>query len=235
MPANEVEIVASEHEGIKFQFLAAPTRVLADDEGKVCGLEYLQMELGEPDASGRRRPVPIEGSETILDVDMVISAISQQPIMDFLEKEKEKDKIEVTRWSTFENNEETLQCTVPYLFTAGDSATGPDLVVSAIGGGRRAARSIHRYLNEEEVIPVPNSLRKKHIPESLFDSVDGVTAKTRTPMPELEVAERITSMVEVDLVITEKDAKYESSRCLGCCRICTNKDAEDTGAAEAAA
>ena len=150
-------------------------------------------------------------------------------------KEKEKDKIEVTRWSTFENDEETLQCTVPYLFTAGDSATGPDLVVSAIGGGRRAARSIHRYLNEEEVIPVPNSLRKKHIPESLFDSVDGVTAKTRTPMPELEVKERITSMVEVDLVITEKDAKYESSRCLGCCRICTNKDEEAAVATEDAA
>ena len=231
MPANEVEIVASEHEGIKFQFLAAPTRVIADEDGKVCGLEYLQMELGEPDDSGRRRPVPIEGSETILDVDMVISAISQQPIMDFLEKEKDKDKIEVTRWSTFENDEETLQCTVPYLFTAGDSATGPDLVVSAIGGGRRAARSIHRYLSEEEVIPVPNSLRKKHIPESLFDSVEGVTPKTRTPMPELEVEERITSMVEVDLVISEKDAKYESSRCLGCCRICTNKDAEAADAA----
>jgi formate dehydrogenase beta subunit len=66
MPANEVEIVAAEHEGIKFQFLAAPTQVILDDgDGNVKGLEYLQMELGEPDASGRRRPVPIEGSETI--------------------------------------------------------------------------------------------------------------------------------------------------------------------------
>jgi formate dehydrogenase beta subunit len=90
MPANEVEIVASEHEGIKFQFLAAPTRVIDDGQGNVAGLEYLQMELGEPDASGRRRPVPVEGSETVLDVDMVISAISQQPDVSFMETNRTK-------------------------------------------------------------------------------------------------------------------------------------------------
>ena len=87
MPANEVEIIAAEHEGVQFQFLAAPTKVVGDADGKVTGIEFLTMELGEPDASGRRRPVPIEGSEKVLPVDMVISAISQQPDMDFLEKE----------------------------------------------------------------------------------------------------------------------------------------------------
>ena len=127
MPANEVEIVAAEHEGIDFVFLAAPTRVVDDGEGNVKGLEYLQMELGEPDASGRRRPVPIEGSETILDVDMVISAISQQPDVSFMETEPEKEEIAITRWNTFDNDPETLQCSVPYLFTGGDVATGPSL------------------------------------------------------------------------------------------------------------
>lgn len=222
MPANEVEIVAAEHEGVKFQFLAAPTRVLTDDQGRVKGIEYLQMELGEPDASGRRRPVPIEGSETIIELDMLISAISQQPDLAFLEKEKEN--IAITRWSTFENDAETLQCSLPYLFTGGDVATGPSLVVDAIGGGRRAARSIHQYLTGEEVKGSPKSLRKKHIPESLFKTVPGVEKKERTPMPELEVAERIDSMIEVDQVISEKDAAYESSRCLKCCRLCYNPD-----------
>jgi len=79
MPANEVEIVASEHEGIDFVFLAAPTRVVGDDKNKVTHLEYLKMQLGEPDKSGRRRPEPIAGSETLLAVDMVISAIGQSP------------------------------------------------------------------------------------------------------------------------------------------------------------
>jgi NADPH-dependent glutamate synthase beta subunit-like oxidoreductase len=226
MPANEVEIVAAEHEGVKFQFLAAPTRVITDDQGRVKGIEYLQMELGEPDASGRRRPVPIEGSETIIELDMLISAISQQPDITFLEKEKEKENIAITRWSTFDNDEETLQCSLPYLFTGGDVATGPALVVDAIGGGRRAARSIHQYLTGEQVKGSSKSLRKKHIPESLFKTVSGVEKKERTPMPELEVAERIDSMIEVDQVISEKDAAYESRRCLKCCRLCYNPDSK---------
>jgi NADPH-dependent glutamate synthase beta subunit-like oxidoreductase/NAD-dependent dihydropyrimidine dehydrogenase PreA subunit len=224
MPANEVEIVAAEHEGVKFQFLAAPTRVITDDQNRVKGLEYLQMELGEPDASGRRRPVPIEGSETILELDMLISAISQQPDLAFLEKESEKENIAITRWSTFENDEETLQCSLPYLFTAGDVATGPSLVVSAIGGGRRAARSIHQYLTGEEIKGSPKSLRKRHIPESLFETVPGVEKKKRTPMPELEVAQRMDSMIEVDQVISEEEAIYEANRCLECCRLCYNPD-----------
>lgn len=224
MPANEVEIVAAEHEGINFEFLAAPTKVIKDDQGRVKGLEYLRMELGEPDASGRRRPVPIEGSETVIELDMLISAISQQPEIGFLDKEPEKDNIEITRWNTFDNDEETLQCSLPYLFTGGDVATGPALVVDAIGGGRRAARSIHQYLTGEEIKGDPKSLRSRHISESLFESVPGVWKKKRTPMPELEVADRIDSMIEVDLVITEEDAAYESTRCLGCCRICYNPD-----------
>jgi len=224
MPANEVEIVAAEHEGIKFQFLAAPTQVLDDGQGNVRGLEYLQMELGEPDASGRRRPVPIEGSETVLDVDMVISAISQQPDLSFIEKEPEREKIEITRWHTFDNDPETMMCSLPYLFTGGDVATGPSLVVDAIGSGRRAARSIHQYITGEEIQSSPKSLRKRHIPESLFQTVPGVVASKRTPMPELAVAKRIDSMIEVDQVISEADAKHESSRCLNCCRICYDKD-----------
>ena len=225
MPANEVEIVAAEHEGIKFQFLAAPVKVISDTDGNVTHLEYLKMELGEPDASGRRRPVPIEGSETQMPVDMLITAIGQRPDLFFVEKEKLlQDNLSITRWNTIDNNPEINQSSIPDIFTSGDSATGPSLVVSAIGGGRRAARSIHQYLTGEEVKGNPKSLLEKHIPESLFKSVDGVIPKKRTSMPELAVKKRIDSMIEVDQVISEKNAKYESNRCLSCCRICYNQD-----------
>ena len=119
---------------------------------------------------------------------------------------------------------------MPYLFTAGDSATGPSLVVDAIGGGRRAARSIHQFITGEEVKSSPKSLRKKHIPESLFKTVPGVTQKQRTPMPELAVKERIDSMIEVDQVISESDAAHESARCLNCCRICYNPEIKNSAA-----
>lgn len=229
MPANLVEIEAAEHEGAHFHFLAAPTKVIGDDNGKVVGLEYLKMELGEPDASGRRRPVPIEGSETVLDLDMVITAIGQGPDIGFIEKEAGKriESIETTRWDTFgtTDNEETLQSNIPYIFSAGDAFTGASLVVEAIGGGRRAARSIHQYLSGEKVEPIPNSLYKSYIPGSIFSSVPGVKPIKRAEMPELPVKERIKTFEEVDLVLPEPEALRESNRCLACCRLCYNKDA----------
>ncbi len=224
MPANMVEIEAAEHEGVKFQFLAAPVRAVGDDNGRVTHLEYLKMELGEPDASGRRRPVPIEGSETLLEIDMLVTAIGQGPDVSFVEQGNRTADLNITRWSTIDADPEILQSNIPYVFAAGDAYTGASLVVEAIGGGRRAARAIHNYLTEEPVAAVPNSLRKKHIPESLFKSVEGIQASPRTPMPELPVKERILSFVEADLVISKEDAKRESERCLNCCRLCYNKD-----------
>lgn len=225
MPANKVEIEAAEHEGVKFVFLAAPVKVIADQNNRVSKLEYLRMELGEPDASGRRRPVPVKGSETCIDTDMIISAIGQGPDVSFINDDEVIKELKITRWSTIDADPETLQSSIPYVFTAGDAFTGASLVVEAIGGGRRAARAIHLYLTGEEVTPVPKSLRKQHIRESLFTSVEGVVRSKRTPMPELPVGERIVSFVESDLVISEADAIHESGRCLNCCRICYNKEA----------
>ncbi|MCP4020661.1 MAG: FAD-dependent oxidoreductase [Desulfobacteraceae bacterium] len=226
MPANEVEIVASEEEGIEFVFLAAPVKVVGNSEDKVTHLEYLKMELGEPDASGRRRPQPIEGSETLLEVDMVISAIGQSPDASFKEQDPlpRMTELELTRWNTIDNNPETLQASIPYIFTAGDAATGPSLVVDAIGGGRRAARSIDLFLKGEEVEPVVDSLQQKRIHESLFASVDGIKKSERAKMPEIHVNQRLDSFIEVDLVLPEENAKKEADRCLNCCRICYNPD-----------
>jgi len=225
MPANKVEIEAAEQEGVDFLFLAAPVRALGNEQGKVTSLEYLKMELGEPDASGRRRPVPKKGSETVLDIDMLITAIGQKPDVSFANEGKRLKDLTITRWNTIEADHETLQSNIPYIFTAGDVATGPSLVVEAIGGGRRAARSIHQYLTGNQVTPDPKSLLKKHIPESIFEYVEGIVKTPRAKMPKLPVKERIKSFVEADLVLREKDALAESKRCLSCCRICYNKDA----------
>jgi len=226
MPANLVEIEAAEHEGVKFNFLAAPSRVIGDKNGNVTQLEYLKMELGEPDASGRRRPVPIEGSETLINVDMLITAIGQGPEISFIEKEKRIGDLKTTRWNTIDSDDPiTLQTTIPYVFTGGDSATGASLVVEAIGGGRRAARSIHMFLSGQTILAPPKTLFQKHIPKSFFTSIDGSNIKKseKTKMPELPVDKRIKSFIEADLVISEKDALYESNRCLNCCVTCFNK------------
>ncbi|MGD8471672.1 MAG: FAD-dependent oxidoreductase, partial [Desulfobacteraceae bacterium] len=233
MPANEVEIEAAEDEGVEFLFLAAPVRVKSDDDGNVTHLEYLKMELGEPDASGRRRPVPIEGSEALLETEMVITAIGQSPDVSFTERSKERlAELNTTRWNTIDVDPATLQSNIPYLFAAGDAATGPSLVVEAIGGGRRAARSIHQYIMGQEVKAEPKELGKDLIAESIFDQVSGIVKNARAPMPELPVEERICSFAEVDQVLTEDSARNESKRCLSCCLTCYNPDTATRTAAD---
>jgi formate dehydrogenase (NADP+) beta subunit len=225
MPANEVEIDAAEEEGVKFQFLAAPVRVIGDENGNVTHLEYLKMELGEPDASGRRRPVPIEGSETLIETDMVITAIGQSPEVSFTEGIMEQVmQLKTTRWNTIEVDPATLQSNIPHIFAAGDAATGPSLVVTAIGGGRRAARSIHQYVTGLPVSADPKELAKDLIAETIFDQVPGIVKSRRTHMPELPVEERIHSFIEVDQVLSEEAARGESNRCLFCCLTCYNPD-----------
>ena len=226
MPANSVEIDAAEHEGVQFSFLAAPVEVKGDENGQVTHLEYLKMKLGEPDASGRRRPVPIEGSETLLETDMVITAIGQSPEISFTERSRKRlAELKTTRWNTIDVDPATLQSNIPYLFAAGDAATGPSLVVDAIGGGRRAARSIHQYVMGQKITAQTQELGKDLIAETLFDHVAGVIKNPRAPMPELPVEERIYSFIEVDQVLTENSAKNESNRCLSCCLTCYDKDA----------
>ncbi|PID43414.1 MAG: electron transporter RnfB [Proteobacteria bacterium] len=220
MPANEVEIIASEHEGIEFVFLAAPEKVLGNEDDQVIGLEYKKMELGEPDASGRRRPVPIEGSETVLPVDMVITAVGQSPLLSFRGHGDRLDELNITRWSTFDVNPATCQTNVPYIFAAGDAATGPALVVDGIGGGRKAARSINQFLRGKPIGSKSPALLNKPTPEVLFKSVPGVTHVDRVGMPELETEKRIHSFVEVEHTVSEEDALKESRRCLDCCRFC---------------
>ncbi len=145
MPANPWEIDAAEHEGVILQYLAAPVEILGKD-GKVTGMKCIKMELGEPDASGRRRPVPIEGSEYVIDAETIVPALSQGADLSFL---KEGHDLELSRWNTFEIDEETGATNVPGVFAGGDIVTGPDIAIRAVAGGKRAAEGIHEYLRSK--------------------------------------------------------------------------------------
>lgn len=143
MPARRDEVINAKEEGIKFVFLATPVRFIGDEKGWVKEVECVKMKLGEPDASGRRRPIPIENSEFTLKADTVIVAIGQKPNPLPVRGE---DKVKVTSHGTIVANPETGETDMPGVFAAGDIVTGNATVISAMGGGKRAAQAIHRYL-----------------------------------------------------------------------------------------
>jgi heterodisulfide reductase subunit A len=144
MPANESEIEEAEHEGVKIHYLAAPIRILGKD-GKVSGMECTRMELGKLDASGRRRPIPIKGSEFTIECDLIIPAISQEPDLSFF---PEKHGLEISKWNSFVVDEKTLATNRPGIFAGGDAVTGPATVIEAISAGHRAACSIDNYIKD---------------------------------------------------------------------------------------
>ena len=217
MPASAWEVEDAEEEGIEFHFLANPVRVLGQ-EGRVIGLECQRMKLGEPDASGRRRPLPIEGSEFVLDVDTVIPAIGQAPDVGFMGSEG----LGVTRRGTLAADPDTLATEVPGVFAGGDAVSGPATAIKAIAAGKRAAQSIHRYLQGEELTP-----HQEGLPVVPYEEVDlrRVQKKARAAMPKLPLEGRISGFAEVEMGFSEEQAVAEALRCLNCavcseCRQC---------------
>ncbi len=150
MPAIPEEVEAALAEGIEIQFLVAPTEVIVKD-GKVNSIRCLRMELGEPDDSGRRRPVPIPGSEFNVDADTVIVAIGQAPDLSFLDG----SGVEITRDGTIPANPDTLATNLPKVFVAGDVQTGPATVIQAVAAGRKAALGINSWLTGSETLVSP--------------------------------------------------------------------------------
>lgn len=142
MPANPWEVEGAEHEGVKIHYLAAPVKILGKG-GKVAGMECTRMRLGKLDASGRRRPIPIEGSEFTVEADLIIPAISQQPDISFL---PEGHGFEISRWNSFVVDERTMATNLPGVYAGGDDVTGPATVIEAIRAGHIAAASIREYL-----------------------------------------------------------------------------------------
>lgn len=144
VPARAEEVHHAEEEGVEFNFLTLPVKVLGDKEGNVIGMECLKMKLGEPDESGRRRPIPIEGSNFTLEVDMVIDAIGTManPII-----ANSARGVEVNKWGYFKVDDKTRMTTCPGIFAGGDIVRGSATVISAVGDGKVAARSIDSYLS----------------------------------------------------------------------------------------
>jgi len=205
MPAEAEEVNEAEREGIKLNILAAPVKVLTKNN-RVTGIQCIRMELGEPDASGRRRPVPIKGSEFDMEVDNVIMAVGQGVDKDALPKE-----LEYTSWGTLQVDSVTLQTNIEGVFAAGDVVSGPADVIAAVAGGKEVAISIDRHLRGADLKEGRPETRKR-VTEV---SKKGVEPKERPVMPTLELNKR-EGFVEVELGLDEKTAVEEAQRCLNC-------------------
>jgi glutamate synthase (NADPH/NADH) small chain len=149
MPARAEEIEHAEQEGIIFDFLTNPVRYIGDELGRVKAVECVDMQLGEPDESGRRRPLEIEGSEHIIETDTVVVAIGSRPRGQLA---KSTEGLETTEWGTLKVDEETGQTTRDEVFAAGDVVTGAATVIQAMGAARRAAAGINEYLETRQNI-----------------------------------------------------------------------------------
>jgi len=147
MPARDAEIHHAEEESIRFELLTSPTRILGDESGWVRGIECLRMKLGEPDASGRRRPVPVPGSEVVFDVDTVVVAIGNRP--NPIVPSTTPD-MKTSEWGTIVADEKTGRTTKPRVWAGGDIVTGAATVISAMGAGQAAARDMDAYLRSPE-------------------------------------------------------------------------------------
>jgi glutamate synthase (NADPH/NADH) small chain len=143
MPARAEEIKHAKEEGVEFLNLHNPVEYLADDQGRVKGMRVQKMQLGEPDASGRRRPVPVEGSEYLIDVDTVVVSVGVSP--NPLIPQSMKD-LDVSAWGTINVNKENMQTSVPEIFAGGDIVRGGATVILAMGDGRKAAAAMDRYI-----------------------------------------------------------------------------------------
>jgi NADPH-dependent glutamate synthase beta subunit-like oxidoreductase len=228
MPANPEEIEEAEEEGIKFHYLTAPTAVLGNGSREVREVRCIRMELGEPDESGRRRPIPVPGSEYEMPMDSVISAIGLSADLSFFDREPETLRPILSRWGTLVADSITYATNIPGVFTGGDVATGAATVIQAIAAGKQVAISIDRYLQGEDLV-----FGRGREDEVCEIPPVAVEKAKRMVMQRYPARERKTSFQEINLGFTEQQAREEAKRCLQCgvCSTCFRCDsAKATGA-----
>ncbi|MBI5446497.1 MAG: FAD-dependent oxidoreductase [Deltaproteobacteria bacterium] len=215
--ADPLEIAHAQEEGVAFHFFSNPVEILAGADGRVRGVRFQTMEPGEPDASGRRRPVPVPGSEHEVACDTVIFSVGQRAGLAFLPPGA---GVQVTRENTVVADAETCATSRPGLFAAGDSITGTAFVIEAVASGHKAARGIHAHLRGEPLAP---TLRER-LPVAELDRVEllaragrgELERSSRVGVPTLAVGERVRSFDEVSLGYGEAEAQAEAARCLAC-------------------
>jgi NADH-quinone oxidoreductase subunit F len=211
MPALAEEVEAAIDEGIDIQFLVAPVKVITKKDRAVA-IECLRMKLGEKDSSGRRKPVPIEGSNFVHKLDTLILAISERPDTSYI---GEGDEIR-RHGENIIIDEETGSTTRLGVFAGGDAVTGPNTVVNAIAAGKLAAEMIEKYANGEPVLREYRLTRPSvYVPPVMLSDEEAAKAK-RPPLPALSVARRQKNFREVERTLTENTASQEARRCLRC-------------------
>jgi heterodisulfide reductase subunit A-like polyferredoxin len=213
MPALPEEVHEAEEEGVAFDFLVSPVRVLGDEQNGVTGLECARMKLGDPDASGRPRPIPIEGSEFTVDVDLVVLAIGQQPDLACLCAE---DDIAVSASERIAVDQNCFSTNRPGVFAVGDAVSGANMaIIEAIGMGKRAAEAIDIYLNggdpAEELAPI----EEREVAHRPMTSEE-LAPKPSIPVPTIPLKQRVSSFEEVELGYNAEQAIAEAQRCLVC-------------------
>ncbi len=206
MPAAPEEVEEALHEGVEIIFLTAPNRVGVKDGHVV--LECLRMKLGEPDASGRRRPVPIEGSEFTSEFDNVIASIGQAPEV------PTQFEVKLGRGNVIKVNGETLVTNREGVFAGGDVVSGPASVIEAIAQGRQAASSIDRYLGGNGIID--ESLVSAEKPDPRLGTDGDFADRRQVTMSCLDNKQRLADFTEVELGYDEATAIEEANRCLRC-------------------
>ncbi|MDR2531867.1 MAG: FAD-dependent oxidoreductase [Oscillospiraceae bacterium] len=207
MPAEEIEIAEAEEEGVIFKFLTNPVEII-EENGNVKAVRLQLTELGEPDASGRRAPVPIEGKEEILEVDYVISAIGQKL------NPKGFEALELTKWGTIIADPHTFCTNLQGVYAVGDAVNdGAGIAITAIGHAKKAAEAVHGFLTGGEVPGAAQYLSKAE--KTSADFADE-PKKPRTKMPYRCASERRGDFSEINLGLPEEAARNEALRCLEC-------------------
>lgn len=217
MPAISEEVESASQEGIEFHYLVSPTKVV-QKEGKVVGIEFIRNELGVPDESGRPRPVPIKGSEFVMECDTIIPAVGQRLQAKWLQQLPE---LAITRQGTCYVSK-MMQTTIPYVFAVGDAVRGADTVINAIADGHRAVEGIHRYVQglpmETEYVELePQAVfSRQAIPSGIFQTAE------RAVLSYLDPSKRATCFLEESQGLSTDQAKAEAERCLNCGCSCMN-------------
>ncbi len=214
MPALDEEIEDALEEGVEIQFLTAPKEVVVDD-GKTIGIRCFRMELGEPDKSGRRRPVPVEGSDFVIDTDYIIPAIGQRTDTSCI---NEKEGITLNRWGNIEVDPITFETKRKGVFAGGDAETGASIAINAIAAGNEAGISILRFLDNEDLAlgREPVEYAQKN-----FNPIpDKIKKSQRRIMERIPMEQRLAGFDEIELGFTEEQAVAEASRCLDCMVCC---------------
>ncbi len=213
MLVTEVEYNEALAEGVRINFLVSPTRIVSD-KWKVTGLQCIRMRLAEPDASGRRRPIPIPGSEFFVEADTVIAAVGQAPDLSFLPPDS---ALERTRWERLVVDENRLATNLPGVFAGGDFVSGPGMVIDAIAAGRRAAIAIEKYLRGDTSRVEIYDLKPSAIEEVISKEEEETwEPQFRPEMTRLPIEERKRSFKETELGFSEEKARQEAKRCLRC-------------------